>query len=180
MQYIGQYCKQFFKSVFHRKFNLSILQEHIQNNPKGLFVSIFKTDEQITKDEMFGKNTEINYSVYHLFFGNSEDNIAHITSSDLPHKYQNIAHHRKICNFENLSDNIKQKIIVNSENISEYKKMKLALALIEEKLKIKFPTFDFPSDASFYNNLSILFFKNKVSLDLTDKTDNEFKKTSKL
>lgn len=180
MQYIGQYCKQFFKSVFHRKSNLSILQEHIQNNPKGLFVSIFKTEEQIKKDEMFGKKTEINYSAYHLFFGNSEDNIAYITSSDLPHEYQNVTHQKRICNFEALPDPIKEKMIVNSENISEYKEMKLALALIEEKLKTKFPAFDFPTDASFYNNLSILFFKNKVSLDLTDKTDNEFKTTRKL
>lgn len=172
MQYIGQYCKQFFKSTFHRKSDLDILKENIKNNPTGLFFSLFETsNHKIAFEESFGRQIEITYNSYHLFFGNDMDNIGYIVSTDLAHTYQNIAHHQSIVSFNELPLKIQEKLVLNSDKISNFKQIDIAMEQIFEKTKDKIPYFIIPENKKYYENLAVIFFKNKMALNLSDKPE---------
>ena len=172
MQYIGQYCKQFFKSAFHRKSNREILKENIQNNPTGLFVCLFETsNHKINFEESFGRQTEIGYNSYHLFFGNDLDNIGYIVTTDLAYTYQSIVHNQSIVSFDELPFKIQEKLILNYDKISEFKSMDLAMEKITVKTKEKNSHFIIPENKIYYKDLAVIFFKNKIELNLSEKTE---------
>ena len=172
MQHIGQYCKQFFMSTFHRKSNLDILKENIQNNPTGLFFSLFETsNHKINFEESFGRQIEITYNSYHLFFGNDTNNMGYIVTTDLAHTYQNIAHNQSIVSFDELPSKIQEKLILNYDKVTEFKRIDSAMEKITEKVKDKISHFIVPENKSYYEELAVIFFKNKMALNLSDKPE---------
>lgn len=171
MEHINRYCKEFFKSTFQRKSDLDIIRENIKNNPNGLFFSFFEINNKIKNEEINGKKTEIDYRAYHLFFGNDTDNMCHITATDLAHQYQKNFHQQSIVNFNQIDTLLQKKIILNSNKISEFKEVDLAIEIIFDKVKEKIPFFTVPDDKDYYQNLSIVFFKNKISLNFLNTSD---------